>query len=167
MAYLFYCCNSIPVLGKLVLVYVNGIARRKPKADLLENANPIRNDETGLWQCPFCLKRDFPELSDVSIAYITLKVLESMLSFKTHFLKICLLGNSIHFFTLSEKNHFYKKIFSKFKLLFEFILYCPFVEYCISYLRFGVILMMQVVLVRPWVFGLGLITVYLVSFLQR
>ncbi|KAG8195803.1 hypothetical protein JTE90_004806 [Oedothorax gibbosus] len=52
-------------IGKLVLVYVVGIARRKPKADLLENANPIRNEETGLWQCPFCLKRDFPELSDV------------------------------------------------------------------------------------------------------
>ncbi|GFR31977.1 transcription elongation factor SPT6 [Trichonephila clavata] len=52
-------------IGKLVLVAVVGIARRKARKDLLENANPIRNEETGLWQCPFCLKKDFPELSDV------------------------------------------------------------------------------------------------------
>jgi transcription elongation factor SPT6 len=25
----------------------------------------VKNDETGLWQCPFCLKNDFSELSDV------------------------------------------------------------------------------------------------------
>lgn len=25
----------------------------------------MKNDETGLWQCPFCLKNDFPELSEV------------------------------------------------------------------------------------------------------
>lgn len=42
-----------------------GIARRKPKSDQLDQANPVRNDETGLWQCPFCLQKDFPELSDV------------------------------------------------------------------------------------------------------
>ncbi|XP_054723966.1 LOW QUALITY PROTEIN: transcription elongation factor SPT6-like [Uloborus diversus] len=52
-------------IGKLVLVRVQNFARRKPKNDQLENANPIRNDETGLWQCPFCLKNNFPELSDV------------------------------------------------------------------------------------------------------
>ncbi|KFM65277.1 Transcription elongation factor SPT6, partial [Stegodyphus mimosarum] len=52
-------------IGKLILVVVTGIARRKPKNDQLENANPIRNDDSGLWQCPFCLKKDFPELSDV------------------------------------------------------------------------------------------------------
>ncbi|GIX89469.1 transcription elongation factor SPT6 [Caerostris darwini] len=52
-------------IGKMVFVTVTGIARRKARKDQLENANPIRNEETGLWQCPFCLKRDFPELSDV------------------------------------------------------------------------------------------------------
>lgn len=52
-------------IGKLVLVQVAGIARKKPQGEQLDQANPIRNDETGLWQCPFCLKNDFPELSEV------------------------------------------------------------------------------------------------------
>nr|XP_023025243.1 transcription elongation factor SPT6 isoform X1 [Leptinotarsa decemlineata]XP_023025244.1 transcription elongation factor SPT6 isoform X2 [Leptinotarsa decemlineata] len=52
-------------IGKMVTASVIGIARRKPKPDQLDQANPVRNDETGLWQCPFCLKNDFPELSDV------------------------------------------------------------------------------------------------------
>ncbi|XP_023242655.1 transcription elongation factor SPT6-like [Centruroides sculpturatus] len=52
-------------IGKLVLVQVVGIARKKPQGEQLDQANPIRNDETGLWQCPFCLKNDFPELSEV------------------------------------------------------------------------------------------------------
>ncbi|XP_050511669.1 transcription elongation factor SPT6 isoform X2 [Diabrotica virgifera virgifera] len=52
-------------IGKMVTSTVFGIARRKPKSDQLDQANPVRNDETGLWQCPFCLKNDFPELSDV------------------------------------------------------------------------------------------------------
>ncbi|CAG9774076.1 unnamed protein product [Ceutorhynchus assimilis] len=52
-------------IGKLVQVSVVGIARRKPQGEQLDSANPVRNDETGLWQCPFCLKNDFPELSDV------------------------------------------------------------------------------------------------------
>ena len=34
--------------------------------DLLSlQANPVRNEETGLWQCPFCLRDSFPELSEV------------------------------------------------------------------------------------------------------
>ncbi|KZC13000.1 Transcription elongation factor SPT6 [Dufourea novaeangliae] len=52
-------------VGKLVLATVVGISRRKPQGDQLDQANPVRNDETGLWQCPFCLKNDFPELSEV------------------------------------------------------------------------------------------------------
>nr|NVI78477.1 Spt6 [Cucujiformia] len=52
-------------IGKLVTATVCGIARRKPQGEQLDQANPVRNDETGLWQCPFCLKNDFPELSDV------------------------------------------------------------------------------------------------------
>ncbi|ENN77904.1 hypothetical protein YQE_05581, partial [Dendroctonus ponderosae] len=52
-------------IGKMVQASVIGIARRKPQGEQLDSANPVRNDETGLWQCPFCLKNDFPELSDV------------------------------------------------------------------------------------------------------
>jgi len=52
-------------VGKMVLSTVTGIARRKPQNDQLDKANPVRNDETGLWQCPFCFKNDFLELSDV------------------------------------------------------------------------------------------------------
>ncbi|CAH0563642.1 unnamed protein product [Brassicogethes aeneus] len=52
-------------IGKMVTATVIGIARRKPQGEQLDQANPVRNDETGLWQCPFCLTKDFPELSDV------------------------------------------------------------------------------------------------------
>lgn len=52
-------------IGKLVTSTVVGITRKKPQGEQLDSANPVRNDETGLWQCPFCLKNDFPELSDV------------------------------------------------------------------------------------------------------
>ncbi|XP_025986196.2 LOW QUALITY PROTEIN: transcription elongation factor SPT6 [Solenopsis invicta] len=52
-------------VGKLVLATVIGISHRKPQGDQLDQANPVRNEETGLWQCPFCLKNDFPELSKV------------------------------------------------------------------------------------------------------
>ena len=52
-------------VGKLVLATVIGISHRKPQGDQLDQANPVRNDETELWQCPFCLKNDFPELSEV------------------------------------------------------------------------------------------------------
>ncbi|XP_014787232.1 transcription elongation factor SPT6 [Octopus bimaculoides] len=51
--------------GKLVLCGVTGIARKRPQGDQLDEANPVRNEETGLWQCPFCQKKDFPELSEV------------------------------------------------------------------------------------------------------
>lgn len=47
-------------------MFFTGISHRKPEKDQLDHANPVRNDETGLWQCPFCLKNDFPELSEVS-----------------------------------------------------------------------------------------------------
>ena len=52
-------------IGKLLEATVIGISYRKPKGEQLEQANPVRNDETGLWQCPFCLKNEFPELSEV------------------------------------------------------------------------------------------------------
>jgi transcription elongation factor SPT6 len=51
--------------GKLILCTVTGIAHKRPQSDLLDNADPIRNDETGLWQCPLCQKNDFPDLAEV------------------------------------------------------------------------------------------------------
>lgn len=53
--------------GKLVLGKVIGIAHRRPRGEQLDQANPVRNDETGLWQCPFCNRSDFPELSEVQL----------------------------------------------------------------------------------------------------
>ncbi|XP_055593404.1 transcription elongation factor SPT6 [Uranotaenia lowii] len=52
-------------VGKLLLATVSGISHRKPQGDQLDQANPVRNDETGLWQCPFCMQNEFPELSEV------------------------------------------------------------------------------------------------------
>ncbi|XP_049873145.1 transcription elongation factor SPT6 [Pectinophora gossypiella] len=52
-------------VGKMVLASVIGITHRKPQREMLDQANPVRNDETGLWECPFCHKNDFPELSEV------------------------------------------------------------------------------------------------------
>lgn len=51
--------------GKLVLGHVIGISRSKPTSDQLDQANPLRDDESSTWQCPFCLRHDFPELSEV------------------------------------------------------------------------------------------------------
>ncbi|XP_043230112.1 transcription elongation factor SPT6-like isoform X3 [Amphibalanus amphitrite] len=51
--------------GKLLLCTVTGFTRRKPKPEQMNQDNPVRDTETGLWQCPFCLKKDFPELSEV------------------------------------------------------------------------------------------------------
>lgn len=52
-------------VGKLVLAKVIGFVHKKPQGEQLDNADPEENAETGLWQCPFCLKNDFPELSEV------------------------------------------------------------------------------------------------------
>ena len=52
-------------VGKLIQCTVFRFIHRKPRGDQLDNANPVRNEESGLWKCPFCMKSDFPELSDV------------------------------------------------------------------------------------------------------
>lgn len=52
-------------VGKMVLATVAGFSHRKPQGDQLDQANPVRNDQTGLWQCPFCMQNEFPELSEV------------------------------------------------------------------------------------------------------
>uniref|UniRef100_A0A8C7KBC8 SPT6 homolog, histone chaperone and transcription elongation factor n=1 Tax=Oncorhynchus kisutch TaxID=8019 RepID=A0A8C7KBC8_ONCKI len=50
-------------IGKLITSVVTGIAHRRPQGESYDQA--IRNDSTGLWQCPFCQQDNFPELSEV------------------------------------------------------------------------------------------------------
>lgn len=52
-------------IGKLIMARVTGISYRKTQGEQMDQANPVRNDDTGLWQCPFCMKNDLPELSEV------------------------------------------------------------------------------------------------------
>lgn len=52
-------------IGKMVTCVVSGFAYRKPSREALDQANPVRNDDTNLWQCPFCLQDNFPDLSEV------------------------------------------------------------------------------------------------------
>ena len=52
--------------GKLLTCTVVGIVRRKTLREVLDRANPIKNERTLLWQCPFCLQSDFRDLSLVS-----------------------------------------------------------------------------------------------------
>ena len=56
-------------VGKMVLATVTGFASRKPHRDQIDQANPERNEESGQWQCPFCLQDSFPELSEVIILF--------------------------------------------------------------------------------------------------
>ncbi|XP_041456554.1 transcription elongation factor SPT6-like isoform X2 [Lytechinus variegatus] len=51
--------------GKMVTCVVTGIARRRPTREMLDDANPSKNDETGLWLCPFCQQDNFFELNEV------------------------------------------------------------------------------------------------------
>ncbi|XP_065663621.1 transcription elongation factor SPT6 isoform X2 [Hydra vulgaris] len=51
--------------GKMITCVVTGFACKKPTREQLDSANPTRNDETNLWRCPFCLRDNFFELSEV------------------------------------------------------------------------------------------------------
>lgn len=46
-------------------IYFIRYYKKKTSRDQLDQGNPVRNDKARLWQCPFCLKNDFPELSEV------------------------------------------------------------------------------------------------------
>jgi transcription elongation factor SPT6 len=65
----FYCLlNETPFsfhVGKLILCKVTGIVRRRPNKEQLDEANPIKDDNTCTWQCSFCKRNDFTELSKV------------------------------------------------------------------------------------------------------
>lgn len=60
-----YYRPSVTLVGKLVLCRVSNIARKKPQGQQLDEANPEKSEETGLWVCPFCRKDDFVEISEV------------------------------------------------------------------------------------------------------
>ena len=60
--------NESLYVGKMVVCNVIGFANRKPPRDMIDQAQPVRIDETGLWQCPFCLLDSFPDLSEVRVA---------------------------------------------------------------------------------------------------
>jgi transcription elongation factor SPT6 len=53
-------------VGKLIVCTVTGFAFKKPLRDMIDQANPERDDDTGSWKCPFCLRNDYAELSEVS-----------------------------------------------------------------------------------------------------
>ena len=42
-----------------------GVAYKK-LTDEDEQSDPVRNEETSLWECPQCKQNDFAELSEVS-----------------------------------------------------------------------------------------------------
>ena len=52
-------------MGKLVMVTVINFKYKKPQADELDKAAPVRKEGGELWQCPFCGQDDFPELTEV------------------------------------------------------------------------------------------------------
>lgn len=56
-------------IGKLITGTVTKIYRVKADQERLDSANPIRDEETNLWKCPFCSKNDFSELSDVWVHF--------------------------------------------------------------------------------------------------
>lgn len=55
--------------GSLVDCQVVSIATRKPRPEQLDQANPTKNEVTGLWKCPFCRRDDFHQLNEVSNLY--------------------------------------------------------------------------------------------------
>jgi len=66
--FLYYLLCYVESLyeGKLITCSVVAIVRRKPSRELLDRAQPIQNEMTGFWQCPFCLQDDFHDIGLVS-----------------------------------------------------------------------------------------------------
>ncbi len=52
-------------VGKLIMCKVNGIARKRPNKEQLDEANPFKDDNTCMWVCSFCKRNDFNDLSKV------------------------------------------------------------------------------------------------------
>lgn len=55
--------------GKLVTCRVVGIARRRPNKEQLDEANPLKDENTCMWICSFCKRADFNELSKVGVFF--------------------------------------------------------------------------------------------------
>lgn len=53
--------------GRLFTCTVVGIVRRKPPREVLEWANPIQDEYSRMWKCPFCLKDDFRDIGLVRL----------------------------------------------------------------------------------------------------
>ncbi|XP_078492453.1 transcription elongation factor SPT6 [Ciona intestinalis] len=51
--------------GKMITCRVTGIAHRRPKSEQLDQAEPHKDEETGMWNCSFCKTGGFAELSEV------------------------------------------------------------------------------------------------------
>ncbi|CDS40561.1 transcription elongation factor spt6 [Echinococcus multilocularis] len=51
--------------GSLVDCQVVSIATKKPRPEQLDQANPTKNEVTGLWKCPFCRRDDFRQLNEM------------------------------------------------------------------------------------------------------
>ena len=66
-------------IGKMVLCRVSNIARKKPQGQQLDEANPERSDDTGLWVCPFCKKDDFAEISEVGARLVYTEIHSSII----------------------------------------------------------------------------------------
>jgi transcription elongation factor SPT6 len=52
-------------VGKLIMCRVVGIARKRPTKEQLDEANPIKDDNTLTWTCSFCKRNDFEEINKV------------------------------------------------------------------------------------------------------
>lgn len=57
-------------VGRLVDCQVINVATRKPRPDQLDQANPLKNEVTGLWRCPFCKQDDFQQLGEVCYPFM-------------------------------------------------------------------------------------------------
>ena len=64
--YTYYFLIESLYEGKLITCTVVAIVRRKPSRELLDRAQPIQNEMTSFWQCPFCLQDDFHDIGLVS-----------------------------------------------------------------------------------------------------
>lgn len=52
--------------GRLCTCTVVGIVRRKPQREVLDRANPVQDEYTRMWKCPFCGKGEFRDIGLVS-----------------------------------------------------------------------------------------------------
>ena len=48
--------------GRLFTCTIVGIVRRKPLREVLDRANPIQDERSRLWKCPFCLQDNFQDI---------------------------------------------------------------------------------------------------------